>query len=74
MHGQHYVPLKLILCDFVGALYRYWESHKRTVNDSRPDRAEAVEQNKKKLKRKSHQRGVCILIFILGQSQSKKKV
>ncbi|XP_065893422.1 uncharacterized protein, partial [Dysidea avara] len=37
------------------ALYRYWESRRRTFNDSQPDRAEAVDQNKKNSKRKSYQ-------------------
>ena len=53
------LQLSLFFYLFVGALYRYWESRRRIVNDSRPDRADAVEQNKKNARRKSHQTRVC---------------
>jgi len=31
----------------IGAIYRYWESRRRIFNDSQPDCALAVEENKK---------------------------
>ena len=36
------------LCYSVGAVYRYYESRRRIVNDAKPVRAEAVRANKQK--------------------------
>jgi len=60
------LQLSLFFYLFVGALYRYWESRRRIVNDSWPDRADAVEQNKKNARRKSHQIRVCYIFVLIS--------
>jgi len=70
--AKHYIlPLAIymliiIFCVLpVGAIYRYWESRRRIHNDSQPDRAIAVEQNKKNSKRKLYQSRVCYCNYVL---------
>ena len=45
------------------AVHRYFESHRRLWNDSKPDRAVQVQKNKAKSNRKALQRKVVQVFF-----------
>ena len=50
-------------CPTIGAVYRYYESRRRAVNDARPERRAAAEAAKKRAKRKQLRQNVGV-IFI----------
>ena len=51
-----------MLCDinYVGAVYHYYDSHRRIFNDSRPDRIKIKEENDRKTKIRARQKQVHI--------------
>lgn len=46
---------------FVGAVYRYYESRRRRLNDARPQRVPVVEEQKKRAKIRAFQKQACAL-------------
>ena len=50
----------------VGAIYRYYESRRRLVLDSKPDRTEKAEQNRMntKLYNRQHRVRICLCIYV----------
>ena len=57
--------VKIFLCVFLGAVYRFYESRRRLFNDARPERIPIVKSVKSKLKKVERRRKVCHIFVVL---------